>query len=62
MEKNNFIEMTLEQFICKDCNQKFYINKDNNLLIIKLCPVCNSKNIQNIREFLIDIKKIEDKI
>lgn len=55
------IELNLEQFICKTCKKKFYINKDDYISTITICPYCKSSDIQNIRTFLINIKEIKDK-
>ena len=59
MEKQ--IEFTLEQYICLECNKKFYINKDDQPKEKDMyCTFCGYSKTKNIRKFIVLIKLIED--
>ena len=58
------IEMSLVQYVCPNCNKKFYINKDDvdNFTEDTVdCPMCNVTGILDVRLFDVSIQKIFEK-
>ncbi len=58
-KSKQIIPLTLEQYICEDCEVKFYINKDDQNDKQLICPFCSSKT-ENIRKFEVGINLVED--
>jgi len=51
------IEIKFEQYECKDCKKKFYINTEDKSKVNLQCPFCKAET-KNVRVFQIEIKGI----
>lgn len=51
------VEVTFEQYECKNCTKKFYINAEDKPDFGFKCPFCEGET-KNIRIFMVSIKGI----